>query len=225
MMACKKDRKDHLKWSAKCVVTSIEKIPSKKQYFFQHKGVSYMEPGGFVWQNDVSQFGVPTDRIFWHTCHISNFKNWKIGRFCNAKPKHVLVKKWTPIQMLANQDFSRQNIMFCQTKWNVSSDKTAKMKVTYKRLHKLVLSYKRASQNVLKRGTGPWSRVCLMLWNIAEPVDMLDPVFSNVQLFIFTQVHQNKNSHSCWEQTKDNFLLHWCRIHAWIFHDFIIWNH
>ena len=41
--------------------------------------------------------------------------------------------------MLANQDYVRQNITFCQTKRDVSSDKTARLEIPYKWLQKLIL--------------------------------------------------------------------------------------
>jgi hypothetical protein len=69
------------------------------------------------------QFGVPTDGIFWYTCHIfwhtcliSNFRILKICQFCKTKSKKCQLKKWIAIQTLANIDFVWQNVMLRQTK-------------------------------------------------------------------------------------------------------------
>ena len=91
------------------------------------RGQLYGAPGLRMtkWRHFVfHQFGVPTDHIFWHTCrifrhtcHISNFKILKIGRFRNTKSQKCLSeKKWISIQALVNRDFVRRDRLFRQTK-------------------------------------------------------------------------------------------------------------
>jgi hypothetical protein len=52
------------------------------------KGAVIWSPGTLYYEMTSFCFlsvGVPTDRIFWHTFCISNFKILKIGQFCNTK--------------------------------------------------------------------------------------------------------------------------------------------
>ena len=96
----------------------------------------------------------------------------------------------------------------------VSSDKTAKIGITYKRLQKRVSSFRRARNRRQKVGPEQSTRIQPVSRHTAEPIDMVADAFLKY-IFVYNYTRtQNKNSRSCRKQKKDTFLLQRCHIHV-----------
>ena len=92
-------------------------------------------------------------------------------------------------------------------KHDVSSDETAKMDITYKRLQKLTSSYKMAINIKQNKGIKLWSEVQSMCHYTTEPINRFDcALFKYITVYNYTRTSKQK-FHSCQKQKKDTFLL------------------